>query len=363
MGTPERCPNSRIFQARKSPESAGFQPFFLLASGDDSAMTHDMRSILTPFIILLGVSQLHAAPLSEADREALIERLDLLKKSAVERLDARFKAGVQAYAGAMNSEDDALALYLKCVEKVDFIDQKKKDSDFREWKRKEGDRLSSPSFKLALRHQLYWLSLTCQAASENADREQMVSLAQNAMDAVFRDIENLKDQQQLLKQPVTGTVFAKAYEISNIKVEKWAQSPIDLQNIYEQIVMPQLRNPAGIEKLKEAWIRRMQQEGAVVEYWTGKGAGGGKQREEGRIGMADNSRPPEVDRFLNDVLPVMQWQMEMDLFKAGDQAAAALRMINHIESNLGNSSAKDWSEQFRNLLMAGISDPAKIAKP
>jgi len=324
-----------------------------------------MRLILNPLILALGLSQLHAAPLSEADREALIERLDMLKKSATERLDARFHAGVQAYAAAMNSEDDALALYLKCVEKVDFIDQKKKDSDFREWKRKEGDKLSEPSFKLALRHQLYWLSLTCQAASENADRERIVALAQNAMDAVFRDIPNLKDQQQILKQPVTGTVFAKAYEISNIKVDKWAQSPVDIQNIYEQIVMPPLRNPAGIEKLKEAWVRRMQQEGAVVEYWTGRGAGGGgggKQREEGRIGMAEsNARPPEVDRFLNDVLPVMQWQMEMDLFKAGDQAAAALRMINHIEKNLGNSSAKDWSEQFRNLLLAGVPAPPAAA--
>jgi hypothetical protein len=317
-----------------------------------------MRLLLNPLILALGVSQLHAAPLSEADREALIERLDMLKKSATERLDARFQSGVQAYAAAMNSEDEALALYLKCVEKVDFIDQKKKDSDFREWKRKEGDRLSAPSFKLALRHQLYWLSLTCQAASENADRERMVSLAQSAMDALFRDIPNLTDQQQLLKQPVTGTVFAKAYEITNIKVDKWAQSPADISNIYEQIVMPPLRNPSGIDKLKEAWVRRMQQEGAVVEYWTGRGAGAGggagrQQREEGRSSMSDNARPPEVDRFLNDVLPMMQWQMELDLFKAGDQAAAALRMINHIEKNLGNSSAKDWSEQFRNLLMAG----------
>ncbi|MBX3740673.1 MAG: hypothetical protein KF712_06770 [Akkermansiaceae bacterium] len=314
-----------------------------------------MRLLLNPLILALGMSQLHAAPLSEADREALIERLDMLKKSATERLDARFQAGVQAYAAAMNSEDDALALYLKCVEKVDFIDQKKKESDFREWKRKEGDKLSAPSFKLALRHQLYWLSLTCQAASENADRERLTTIAQSAMDAVFRDLPNLKDQQQVLKQSVTGTVFAKAYEITNIKVDKWALSPVDIQIIYEQMVMPPLRNSAGIDKLKEAWVRRMQQEGAVVEYWTGRaaGAGGGRQREEGRIGMADNARPPEVDRFLNDVLPVMQWQMELDLFKAGDQAAAAVRMINHIEKNLGNSSAKDWSEQFRNLLMAG----------
>lgn len=320
-------------------------------------MTRAMRSFLVPLVLVLGISSLHAAPLSEADREALIERLDALKKSAVERLDARFQAGVQAYAAAMNSEDDALQLYLKCVEKVDFIDQKKKESDFRDWKRKESERLSAPSFKLALRHQLYWLSLTCQAASENPDRERLIGLAQNAMDAVFRDLPNLKDQQQVLKQPVTGTVFAKAYEITNIRVEKWALSPADIRNVYEDIVMPPLRNPGGIDKLKDAWMRRIQQEGAVIEYWSGAGKGGGKdKREEGRGGIADaNARSPEVDRFISDTLPLMQWQMEVDLFKSGDQAAAALRMINHIEKNIGNNSAKDWSDQFRTLLLGGAA--------
>lgn len=312
-----------------------------------------MRSFLVSLALVVGViPHASATPLTNEDREALLERLDALKASAVERLDARFKAGVQAYAGAMNSEDAALDLYLKCVEKVDFIDQKKKESDFREWKRKESDKLSKPSFKLALRHQLYWLSLTCQAASENADREKLVPFAQNAMDAVFRDLPNLQDQQGVLKQAVTGTVFAKAYEITNVKVEKWALNPVDINTIYEQIVMPPLRNPSDVEKLKETWLRRIQQEGMIVEHWSGKG-GGRERREDGRIGMADNSRPPEMDRFISDTLPMLQWQMEVDLFKAGDQAGAALRMIGHIEKNIGNSYAKDWSEQFRALLMAG----------
>ena len=43
-----------------------------------------------------GDLRLHEA-CAEADREALLERLDMLKKSATERLDARFQAGVQAW--------------------------------------------------------------------------------------------------------------------------------------------------------------------------------------------------------------------------------------------------------------------------
>lgn len=299
-----------------------------------------------------------AAPLSDADREALIERLDSLKKEAVERLDARFRAGASAYQSAVSSNDAALELYLKCVEKVDFIDQKKKESDFRDWKRKEDEKLSKASFKLALRHQLNWLSLTLQAASENPDREKLAQAAQASMDAVFRDIEQLKDQHAVLKTAVTGTVFAKAYEISNLKLEKWPLNPVDVNQIFDQVIMPQYRNPTGIDKLRECWMRRAQYEGLVVEHWSGNNPKGNK-REDGRIGMADNSKSPETERFVSETLPKLQWDMEVDLFKAGDQAAAALRMLAHIERNLAHSSAKDWTDQFRAMLVAPAGGAAK----
>lgn len=319
-------------------------------------MSPNMRSIFISLVLALGISQLPAAPLTNADREALLERLDALRASATERLDARFQAGVQAYANAMNTNDAALDLYLKCVEKVDFIDQKRKESEFREWKKKESENYTKESFKLALRHQLYWLSLTCQAASEKADREKLVAQAQGAMDSVIRDIANLEDQQGVLRQAVTGTVFAKAYEITNLKLDKWVLSPADVPGIYEQMVMPPLRNPAGVERLREAWVRRIQQEGAIIEYWGGNKK---QKREDGRIGMLEHTRPPEMDRFVNDTLPTLQWKMEVDLFKAGDQAGAALRMINHIEKNISNTNAKEWSEQFRGMLTSGTtrSDP------
>jgi hypothetical protein len=320
---------------------------------------------LNPIVIALtlGCGVATAEPLSDADREALIEKLDSLKTQATERLDARFRAGVAAYQSAIGSDDEALSLYLKCVEKVDFIDQKKKESDFRDWKRKEDERLSKASFKLALRHQLNWLSLTLQAASENADRDKLAVAAQGAMDNVLRDIEKLKDQQALLKQGVTGTVFAKAYEISTLKLEKWPLSPIDVSQIYDQVILPQYRNPKSIDKLRENWLRRIQQEGLMVEHWAGaaKTPRGGK--EDRRIGMIDNSRPPELDRFISDTVPTMQWQMELDLFKSGDQAGAALRMLGHIEKNLGHPSSKDWTDQFRAMLVAPPAPPTVGKEP
>lgn len=314
-------------------------------------MTRAMRSLLVILALGLGCGFASAAPLSDADKEALLERLDALKKEALERTDARFRAGVGAYSSAMSSDDAALELYLKCIEKVDFDDQKRKAGEFREWKRKEDEKLSKPSLKLALRHQLHWLMLTLQAASENADRPQLAIAAQSATDAVFRDLVILKEQQAILKQSVLGSVFAKAYEINGVKVDKWPFSPVDIPGIYEQLVFPPLRNSGNVTALRDAWVKRIQQEGALIEYWSPSPKDQGRDKDkEGRIGMAESVRPPEFDKFINDTLPVMQWQMEMDLFKAGDQASAALRMLAHIEKNVANQHAKEWSDQFRALL-------------
>ena len=292
--------------------------------------------------------------LTDADREALIERLDALKKAALEQTDARYRAGFAAYKDSLISADSALDLYLKCVEKVEYTDLKRKEGEFRDWKRKEDEKLSKPGFKLALQHQLHWLSLTLQAASENADRSKLVPVAREAMEAVMRDLPALKEQQTILRQAVTGTVFARAYEINNVKADKWPLSPVDIPNIYDQLIMPPLRNPKAVPDLQAAWIRRIQQEGALIEFWGSKETKDNKEKKEGRIGLSDNeARSPEFEKFIIETVPNLQWQMEVDLFKAGDEAAASMRMLQHLEKFSAHGMAKGWTEQFRGLLTPG----------
>ena len=94
-----------------------------------------------------------ADPLSQADLEELRERLKAIKEGALEHLDTRYKSAVDDYRSALQSEDAALNLFVKCVEKADFTDQQKKSQEFRDWKRREEGRLKNPEFKQALRHQ------------------------------------------------------------------------------------------------------------------------------------------------------------------------------------------------------------------
>jgi hypothetical protein len=315
------------------------------------------------FCSALAVHSVRADLLSDADRETLLENLDKLKESAESTMDARFRLAIGAFRTAMASDEAAMELYLKCLEKVNFEDQQKSSGDFREWKRKEDAELSDPALRLALRHQLRWLVLTLQAASENADRSKLAGDAQGIVDAIFSDPEKLRGQEKTLAQPVTSSVFARAYDINSVKVEKWPLSPVQLEQVYEDILLPPHRAPGRTNELRAVWLKRIQQEGAKIEHMAADKQRNGKgDREEKRIGMASAMRPPEFDKFLADTVPKLQWEMETDLFRSGDQSGAAVRMLAHLEKYISHPSAREWGEQLRGLLKTPAA-PATAAAP
>ena len=337
-----------------------------LAPPDGFVMTCGMRILAILISAALTLTAARAESLTAADREALLERLEKLRDAATSKVDARFRLAIAAYREAMSSDDAAMALYLKCVEKVNFTAQQKKTSDFLAWKRQDDikAKLADSAFRLVLRCQLRWLTLTLQASSEKANSQALAVDAQEIVDAVFRDAEKLAGQEQELAMPVTATVFARAYDIGNLEKDqtedKWPLSPIHLDEVYGSIVFPPLRSPAHIAALHSAWIKRIQQEIIKVEVWSGaamnKGKGKGDRSGSGngngdrKIGMATDLKGAEYERFMIKTLPELQWQMELDLFSSGDEGAAAMRMIAHLEKNLNHASSRKWGEQFQNLL-------------
>jgi len=292
---------------------------------------------------------LHAEPLSSADRETLLENLEKIRETAEGRVDARFRLAITAFRNALSSDDAAIELYFNCMEKVDFADVHKRAADFREWKRQQGEKLSDPGLRLALRYQLRWLMLTLEAGSAKPDRAKLVRDAQETVDSIFRDSEKLKFQQQILSQSVTSTVFARAYDINHVKVEKWALSPIAIENIYEDMLLPPYRTQAGLTGLRATWIKRIQQETVKQELWSADPRRR-ENREEKRIAMADDMKTPEYLEFMEKELPKLQWDMEVDLFTYGDESGASVRMLAFLEKNINHPSAREWGEEFKKLI-------------
>ena len=299
-----------------------------------------------------------AEPLSDADREILLGNLEKIREAANSKSDARFRIALSAYRNAISSDDAAIELYVNCMEKVNFEELHKKSADFREWKAKEREKLAEPSLRLALRHQLRWLMLTLEAASEKPDRVKLTGDAQDAIDSIFRDAEKLKKQQEILSQGVTSTVFARAYDINHVKVEKWPLSPIEIAGIYDEILLPPYRKPTTLASLRAGWIQRIQQETVKMELWSASRRALRENRDDKRSGMAAEMQSPEYLKFIEEDLPKLQWKMEVDLYTYGDQAGASARMLALLGKFIGHPSAREWSDEMKALLKPAPVVPA-----
>ena len=301
-----------------------------------------MKTLSISILLALATPAAFADDLTEADREALLDRLEQIREDAKAKVDTRFRTAITAFRSAMTSGDAAADLYLKCEEMVNFDEMKKDSGDFREWKRKHSDRLKDGDFRLALRQQLRWLVLTLEAASEEPDRERLAMEASKILDSIMTQAEDLSAHRGVLQQAVTSSVFARAYDINGLKVENWPLSPIQVQPIYEQILLPPVRRPDRLASLKAAWAKRMVYESTIADLWSGKP---GEKNKAGE-------RSPEYEKFVSDTLPKLRWESEVDLFKAGDERASALRMLAHIEANLSHETAPKWAAEFTTLLQA-----------
>lgn len=287
--------------------------------------------------------------LSPIDAELLLKKLKDLQEGSNKRIQARYKTAHSAFRSAASSDSAAHDLYLKCIEKVQFEDEKKKASAFRDWKRRHKERGDSPEFRRALRHQLSWLLLTLEAASEPEKIPALGTKALERIDRIFQDAKALEGEEGRLRRSVLSSVYASAYGIGGLQLENWPTSPLNLDEVYEDLILPPLRKPTKIEELRKAWQKRILHEGSVHTEFG--------RRRKGLVDRQDN--PVELDRFLVETRPQMTWDMEVDLFKAGDQKGAAVRMLGHIEKFNSHKSSPEWIADFRSL----VEGPSGKKKP
>lgn len=307
-----------------------------------------MRILSAALLLALSSPTAFAQKLSNSDREALLEKLEKIREEANSKVDARFRAAITAYRAAMVSGDATMDLYLKCEEKVNFEEMQKSGSDFREWKKANADKLSDKSFREALRQQLRWLVLTLEAASEDPDTEKLAAEASKVLESIVSEAKDFTKFRAVLQQPATGSVFARAYDINGVKVEKWPLSPLPVTTLYEQVILPPLRRPDRLAALADAWDKRMIQESTLLDAWDSDSDGKGKSGERG----------PAYEKFVSDTLPTLRWNRELDLFRNGDERAAALRMLTHIQENLSHEDAPKWADEFSALLHTTPVEPA-----
>lgn len=302
-----------------------------------------MKRLAALAIFLVSPVLAEEKPLSDIDRELLLEKLKEIQSTSDSTVKGRFSVALTAFKKARESDTAAHDLYLNCIEKVRFEDEARKASEFREWKKRHKDRTDSSGFRLALRHQLNWLVLTLEAAQLD-DVTALSAQSINALEAILKDADKLKGQERLLNSAVLSSIFADAYGVNSATAAAWPDSPLKIDEIYESVVLPPLRTAETLDSLRKGWLKRIEHEGILLEKWTNEG-------------NADKERKPAFDRWLVEGRKDLQWAMEVDLFQSGDQQGAALRMLEHLKKNMTHKSAPKWISQFTRLVEGG---PAEV---
>lgn len=311
--------------------------------------THlEMKTLTIMLLLAVSCPTAFAQKLSNSDREALLEKLEKIREEATSKVDARFRTAIAAYRSAMASDDAAMDLYLKCEEKVSFEEMQKKGADFRDWKKNNSEKFSDKNFRESLRQQLRWLVLTLEAASEEPDRDKLAIEASKVLESIVSQAEDFSKHRNVLQQPVTASVFARAYDINGVKAENWPLSPIPVAAVYEQVILPPLRRADRLTALSDSWKRRMTQESELLDTWDDSADGNAKSGQHG----------PAYMKFVSETLPKLRWEAETDLFKNGDERAAALRMLLHIQENLSHADAPKWTDDFKTLLQTASAEGA-----
>ena len=317
-----------------------------------------MKCLLVFTCALLSSSVFADGPLTEPEREALVDKLNALREAAVAKVHTKFSAATSAFKQGMSSNSAALELYLKCIEKMNFDEKNRSGQDFREWKRRNGQ-LDDPAFAMALRHQLNWFSLTLRAAAKPGEIAKLSPEASKVIESLLINAEEVDSNaaREELRKPVTSTIFAQAYGLGGLKVEGWPMTPLPISDVYERVILPPLRTPKTTEALRAAWINRIKGEDLAVMRWSGN-----DDRAK------NDPLSPKYVKFLAETKPELIWAMEVDIFKAGDQRGAALRMLEHLERNITHHKATEWESTFRHLVdpqpekvateSAGDSDPS-----
>lgn len=287
-------------------------------------------------LILLGLmGSVYAEELTDVDRDLLLDKLDQIQRSANTASKGRYASAVAAFREAAVSDVAAGELYIKCIEKIEFLDQAKKTSDFRAWRKRHKDNVDGPGFRRALRYQLKWLLTTIEVAHNPEARMRAPDAGIAMIEAILRDADLLKGNVSILRGSVLSSAFAKGYELNDLQVENWVDAPFSIGGMYDIVILPLWQNEDSSEMLEKGWNKRIEHTGLAVQKFTREG---------------ERDRIPAMEQWLQNGRLDLVWSKEKDLFKYGNQRATALRMLEHVSVNLKHPKAITWAEEFKTMV-------------
>jgi hypothetical protein len=285
---------------------------------------------------------------------------------------ARFREGAA-------SEAAALALYLDCYRLEHFERKNLKQTDFTDWRDRNEMRLKDEDFKKALLLQLEYLVLSIQAQDikETSKMAPLVTALQSHVAKAIITVQGATkhsasgavedknagpkgggrkgggggggpgggaggDLMGVLRQPVTGSEFAMAYQLEDhLNKKEWDYRPLDVGGIYAKVILPYFLAEKPTE-LPAQWDARINAEVALRKALLSE---------------------TEFEIFFKEEGPRMQWEKNNYLVANNVNAVNALAdMLKVIQNYPSHPDALNWLKEFRSIVK-GVSEPESGPAP
>lgn len=292
-----------------------------------------------PFLFFALGSSLLAQSGQPIDTNAMLSNLQQLRTKHDQSAHSQISQTIRDFSSAAATPDSALAFYLQAVQITQFAGDSKQGTEFRDWKKKEGDRLKGPGLPMAMRICLSYMALSMQRVAGSTNAQLLPALlnytaqTQAAMATIY--------DQKIIKEPVSGNLFARWYGFGGPLggLEEWEQSPGDIESIYAQSILP---------------VMRKTHDPRILQYWDDKIA-----RE---AAGAAGAKAFDADVFANTRKPRLFWSRAEDMLAIGQRNPALTEMYTVIKNYPNHPDTGKWMDELQGLLVpsstSGTSAPA-----
>ena len=265
--------------------------------------------------------------------------------------------------------------YIDSIKELQFDAVGKRESDWREWRERNEDRLKSTEHIAALHYQVKFLLLTSAVALEKDEATGVKKVMPELIeyyDDLTRDFDRLEDQRRVLTASALDSVFAERLKLPLTlpPLQTWIGSPLPVSSVYDGVILPHFRKEKNHSALQAAWDKRIVHESKTLAVATGGGAldlpaglpagipsdlarrfgfdtgdrKRGQRREETR------QRKVSQEDFRKELLPILLWGKNRDALIFGANQASSFNALGRIiRENLAHPEAPKWLAELKTL--------------
>ncbi len=286
-----------------------------------------MKALRHSAFLLLATAAL-AQDTPPVDTSAMLTSLQQLKEKHEASTKAQQDKLIEEFAAAGANNSTAIAFYEDAIRATQFEGQNRENAQFRDWKKREGDKLKNPDLQNAARLSLNYLALTLRRAAGDKIEALIPPLMAYA-DQVDAGGDGLADQ-DLMKRPVNDNIFVRWYGIGNMLagVKDWELTPGKTDGIYSKTILPQFRKTKD-PRLLQYWDNKIQREAAQASRTT----------------LAFTA-----DAFDQTRKPALLWSRSQDMLLLGQRNRAIGEMFALIKNNPTHPDSGAWISKLESIL-------------